>query len=281
MLPFRKKRHEDTEASDAVARVKGGFGRRRDESPADSSDDNSEMTASKPSGSSRTGGDEIGTYPREVDVVNNQHRRFHRNLRVEHIIIGCLLVVTLVQANVISQLFPLYRVVPFFVTFSDKDEQVVRIQPPTTNLRSMDVITEANVREYVKLRNTISQDDATNIARWGGKIENMSTREIYENFLNEIKPVFDAAKRGRFHRTIVLDSVAKVQDGYYRVDFTAYDRTIGSGLADTQEKTSAYSVEMRVAHQPRTVPYAERFLNPFGFTVTSYVVVPRRTASAN
>ncbi|PZR86529.1 MAG: hypothetical protein DI537_28370 [Stutzerimonas stutzeri] len=222
-------------------------------------------------------GDELGSYPLKVDDLKSTHLRFHKNFRVEHIIIGCLLIVCLVQANVIMQMFPLFRVVPFFVTFSDKDEQVVRIQPPTGNLRSLDILTEANVREYVKVRNTISRDDSINIARWGGKIENMSTQEIYEGFLSEIKPVYEAAKAGKFTRSTIIDSVAKVQDGYYRVDFTTHDRTIGSGLADTQERQNSFSVELRAQNRPQDVTYNNRFQNPLGFKVVSYTVVPRRS----
>lgn len=223
-------------------------------------------------------GDQLGAYPLKVDDLKSSHLRFHKNFRVEHIIIGCLLILCLVQANVIMQMFPLYRVVPFFVTFSDKDEQVVRIQPPTGNLRSLDILTEANVREYVKIRNTISRDDSINIARWGGKIENMSTQEIYDGFLSEIKPVYDAAKAGKFTRTTIIDAVAKVQDGYYRVDFTTHDRTIGSGLADTQEKQNSFSVELRAQNRPQDITYNNRFQNPLGFKVISYTVVPRRNS---
>lgn len=221
-------------------------------------------------------GDQIGSYPTRVDDLKSAHLRAFKNFRVEHIIIGALLIICIVQVNVIAQLFPLFRVVPFFVTFSDKDEQVVRIQPPTGNLRSLDILTEANVREYVKLRNTISRDDSINIARWGGKIENMSTQEIYEGFLSEIKPVYEAAKAGKFTRTTIIDAVAKVQDGYYRVDFTTHDRTIGSGLADTQERQNAFSVELRAQNRPQDVTYNNRFQNPLGFKVISYTVVPRR-----
>ena len=36
-------------------------------------------------------GDELGTYPLKVDDLKSSHLRFHKNFRVEHIIIGCLL----------------------------------------------------------------------------------------------------------------------------------------------------------------------------------------------
>jgi len=243
--------------------MKIGFGRKKSATPA---------AVSEPAG------DQLGAYPLKVDDLKSSHLRFHKNFRVEHIIIGCLLILCIVQANVIMQMFPLYRVVPFFVTFSDKDEQVVRIQPPTGNLRSLDILTEANVREYVKIRNTISRDDSINIARWGGKIENMSTQEIYDGFLSEIKPVYDAAKAGKFTRTTIIDAVAKVQDGYYRVDFTTHDRTIGSGLADTQERQNSFSVELRAQNRPQDITYNNRFQNPLGFKVISYTVVPRRNS---
>lgn len=234
--------------------------------------------ASEPVQSPGSRADQLGSYPTTNDDIKNERRRVYRNLRVEHIIIGSLLVVCIVQASVIMQLLPLYRVVPFFVTFSDKAEQVVRIQPPTGRLTSLDILTEANVREYVKLRNTISQDDAINLSRWGGKVEAMSDRPVYEAFLADIKPVYDAAKAGKFSRSVTIDSLIRVQDGYYRVDFTAYDRTIGIGLTDTTEATSSWTVELRAVNQPRDVVYANRFANPLGFKVISYSATPRRVA---
>lgn len=222
--------------------------------------------------------DQIGSYPKTNDDIKNERLRVYRNLRVEHIVIGCLLVVCIVQASVIMQLLPLYRVVPFFVTFSDKAEQVVKIQPPTGRLGSLDILTEANVREYVKLRNTISQDDAINLARWGGKVEAMSDRTVYETFLADIKPIYDLAKAGKFSRSITIDSIIRIHDGYYRVDFTAYDRTIGIGLTDTSEATSSWTVELRARNDPRDVVYANRFQNPLGFKVVSYSATPRRVA---
>ncbi|MPR09530.1 VirB8/TrbF family protein [Microvirga tunisiensis] len=223
--------------------------------------------------------DEIGTYPAKVDVFSNRAKRVYRNLRIEYIIIGVLLITNLVQANLLSEMFPLYRVVPFFVTFSDKAEQVVRIDPPSGNLRSLDILTENNVREYIKLRNTISQDDVSNFNRWSGKVKEFSEDGVFQAFLDEIKPVHDAAMKGQFTRNIVIDAVQAVQANFYRVEFTAYDRKIGSGLTDTVESRKTFIAELRVANQPRRITYSKRFDNPLGFTVLAYAVVPKRDSS--
>lgn len=227
---------------------------------------------------SATPKDLLGSYPAKNDDIKNERLRIYRNVRVEHIIIGSLLVVCLIQASVIMNLLPLYRVVPFFVTFSDKAEQVVSIQPPSGRHSSIEILTEANVRDYVRLRNTISQDDAINLARWGGKVEMMSSQPIYEAFLADIKPVYELAKAGKFTRSVTIDSIIRAPEGYYRVDFTAYDRTIGAGLTDTAEATSSWTVELRAVNRPANVVYANRFQNPLGFEVISYTATPRRVS---
>jgi type IV secretory pathway component VirB8 len=239
-----------------------------------------------PTGDARLKGDELGTYPRSVDTFNNRFNRAYRNLRVTHVIIGGLLAMNLVQAATIMQMLPLYKVVPLAVTFSDKEEQVVRVQPMADNIASVSILIEQQVRQYVKERNTISQDDVINLTRWQQTIKQMSTDDVFDGFVSETKPILASAKNGKFTRTVTIDTAQRVDPGgqrsgsVWRVDFTAYDRTIGQGLADTQENRRSFTVEMRVKLRPRNVTYGDRFVNPLGFTVESYSVAPRRTGSA-
>lgn len=230
--------------------------------------------------------DELGTYPREVDTFNNRFTRTYRNLRVTHVIIGGLLVLNLVQGATIMQMLPLYKVVPVAFTFSDKEEQVVRIQPMSDSIPAVSILIEQQVRQYVKERHSIHQDDVVNEAKWGQVVKQMSTDDVFDGFIKETRPILEAAKNGKFTRSITIDAVQRVEAGgirtgtVWRVDFTAYDRTIGQGLADTQENKRAFTVEMRVKLMPRAIAYSQRFVNPLGFTVESYSVVPRRTTAA-
>ncbi len=229
--------------------------------------------------------DEIGRYPKAVDTHSNRFTRAYRNLRVTHVMIGGLLALNLAQSATIMQMLPLYKVIPMAVTFSDKDEQVVRVQPMSDNIASVGILVEQQVRQYVKERNTISLDDVINLTRWQQTVKQMSNDDVFDGFVNETKPVLASAKNGKFTRSITIDSVQRSEVSnpaagtVWRVDFTAFDRTIGTGLADTQENRRGFTVEMRVRLRPRNVAYRDRFVNPLGFTVESYSVAPRRTGA--
>lgn len=250
------------------------FGRKKDFAPAET-------------GGGARKGDEIGSYPAKVDTHNNRFTRAYRNIRVQHVFIGGLMVLNIAQAATIMTLLPLYKVVPVMITVSDKEEQVVRAQPIADTAPSALFLIEKEVRQYVKERHSVSQDDAINLSRWSQSVKQMSSDSVFEGFMVETKPILDAAKLGRFTRAITIDSAQKVEGGtprtgtIWRVDFTAYDRTVGQGLADTQESRKAFTVEMRVMLLPRQVTYSQRFVNPLGFTVMSYSVVPRRMGTAS
>jgi type IV secretory pathway component VirB8 len=231
--------------------------------------------------------DEMGSYPSKVDTHNNRFMRSYRNIRVQHIIIGSLLVMNIAQAASIMTLLPLYKIVPVMITVSDKEEQVVRAQPIADTAPSALFLIEKEVRQYVKERHTVSQDDAINLGRWSQSVKQMSSDGVFEGFMVETKPILESAKLGKFTRAITIDSAQKTEGGtprsgtIWRVDFTAYDRTVGQGLADTQETRKAFTVEMRVMLLPREVTYSQRFVNPLGFKVMSYSVVPRRLGTAS
>lgn len=223
--------------------------------------------------------DELGSYPTKNDVLNNRARRDHLSFRLCLILIGILLVSNLVLGNIVLMLLPLYRVVPFFVTFSDKADQVVRIDPPAGTMASFDILTEVNVRDYVKMRNTIGGDMIENRNRWLNRIRLMSSPDVFEAFEREIQPVVAAAIEGKFTRSIVINSVLAVEPGYYRVEFEAIDQRIGSGFADTTERTLPFVADLRVINVPANVAYEQRFENPLGFTVIGYTVARRSSPS--
>ncbi|WP_163466848.1 hypothetical protein, partial [Klebsiella oxytoca] len=75
---------------------------------------------------------------------------------------------------------PLYKVVPVFVTFSDRADQVVRIEPPSGRISGINILVEQNVRDYVTYRNTVTADATETIDRWGNRIRVMSTEDAYQ-----------------------------------------------------------------------------------------------------
>lgn len=218
----------------------------------------------------------LGPYLTENDIPGNGHRRERMTNRVLVVVCGVTMLIAMVEGLAIVELLPLYKVVPVFVQFSDKSDQVVRIEPPTGRIPSIAILTEANVRDYVKQRNEISPDANETIDRWGGKIRIMSSESVYNTFMAETKPVYEEIRAGNFTRQIEIKSVLRTTPGYYQVEFVAYDHKQGTGLSDANDTKSSWIAQMRVSYESKQVSLDQRFLNPLGFTITEYSVAKKR-----
>ena len=177
----------------------------------------------------REGEDRTGRYLRDNDSPLNGHVRERRTNKVLVMVTGCSMLLAVLEAITIAEMIPLYKVVPMMVQFSDKADQVVRIEPPTGRIPGIDILTESNVKDYVKMRNTIGADVNETISRWGGPVHLMSNESVYNVFMNEMKPVYDDLRAGNFTRAIEIKSLLHTNPGYYQVEFTAYDHKQGDG----------------------------------------------------
>ncbi|MBD2745854.1 hypothetical protein IC232_03995 [Microvirga sp. BT688] len=220
--------------------------------------------------------DNIGGYLRDHDAPHAGARRATVTDKLLIAIAGISMALNVVLAIAVMQLIPLYRVVPFFVTFSDKSDQVVRIEPPTGNLRSLAILEEANVREYITMRNTITDDPQRTVYQWGTIVRLMSAKAVYDQFLAETKPVYDTLKERRFTRSVSIKSLLKIQNGYWQVEFDVIDRRIGSGLTDSGDERRTFVAQLRAQNVEQNISYDNRFLNPLGFTVTGYTVASKK-----
>ena len=219
--------------------------------------------------------DEVGSHLSKHGMESTKDRYVTTTTRVAIGALGVSLAVNCVLSIAVIQMLPLYKVVPYFVTFSDKADQVVTIYPPKADTGSIPVLAENNVRQYITQRHTISNDPQETLNRWNGPIRSMSTNDVYQDFLSETKPIYEDMVQKKFNRDIVIRSVNQTVPGFYRIEFDAIDRRIGAGLTDGGQTTRTFIAEMRYALQPKTVPYADRFINPIGFTVLNYSVRPK------
>ncbi len=219
----------------------------------------------------------MGPYITKHDIPTNGNRRERVTNRVLTVVAGIFCLLCVIEAITVSELLPLYKVVPVFVTFSDKADQVVRIEPPSGRLASIDILTEQLVRDYITQRNTITADASETIDRWGTKIRLMSSEEVYSTFLSETQPVYSQIRAGNFTRQVAIKSILKMQPGLYQVEFDTFDHHQGSGLSDTTDRTETWIAQMRIVFRPSRVTYQNRFVNPLGFTVVEYSVAPKKS----
>ena len=220
---------------------------------------------------------QIGNFLAKHDSSANKKVRSHMETKVLVIMCGILGCLNVIQAVAITQMLPLYKVVPVFVTFSDKADQVVRIEPPSGRIPSINLLVEQNVRDYITFRNTVSADANETVERWGTRVRMMSTEQVYQDFMKETGPVYNDLRGNNFTRSVSIKAVLQTQPGFFQIEFDTFDRRQGTGLTDTNETRATWVAQMRVGLAPRNVTHDQRMLNPLGFTVQNYSVARKRT----
>ncbi len=215
-------------------------------------------------------GDRLGVYPAERDVPALEGRRYLWIARAFAIGMFLSLCLNLVLGVALGALSPLVRVEPMLVTFKDRSEQIVRIEPFERGTSGFELMTESLVRDYVLSRHEIVQDEAELRRRWGGRglVAHRSSREEYARFVSETAPKYDEIRQMRLMRTVAVHRVSKIADGYWQVEFITQDFSGGT----TKVSEQRWVASLTVSYVPREVSWEERYMNPLGFLVTGYSV---------
>jgi type IV secretory pathway component VirB8 len=184
------------------------------------------------------------------------------------------LVLNIVLGFAIAGLAPLVRVEPMLLSFKDKSEQIVRVEPFSKGTSGFELMTEMLVRDYVLARHEIVLDEGEMRRRWGGEgiVAHRSDPDEYRRFVAEMAAKYEEIRQKRLVRTASVHRVSKIADGYWQVEFSTSDydstnRKLGEGL---------WVASMTVGYYPREVNWQDRFMNPLGFIVTAYSVTARQ-----
>lgn len=214
--------------------------------------------------------DRLGVYPAERDVPALEGRRYLWIARAFAIGMFLSLCLNVVLGLAISALSPLVRVEPMLVTFKDRSEQLVKIEPFQRGTDGFEQMTEALVRDYVLSRHEIVLDEAELRRRWGGRgmVAHRSSTEEYARFVAETAPKYDEIRQRRLMRTVTVHRVSKIADGYWQVEFSTQDFLGGTTKVGEQRWVASLSV----GYMPREVSWEDRYMNPLGFIVTGYSV---------
>lgn len=219
-------------------------------------------------------GDRLGIYPSERDVKPLEGRRYLWIARAFAIGLFLSLCLNIVLGFAIFSLSPLVRVEPMLLTFKDRSEQIVKLEPFQRGSNGFEVMTEMLVRDYVLSRHEILLDEPEMKRRWGGKglVAFRSTPEEYARFVAETAPRFEALRQARLMRHVVIHRVSKIADGFWQVAFSTEDSKEGQGkLAEDH-----WVASLSVTYLPREVNWEDRYLNPLGFIVSDYGVVAEK-----
>lgn len=226
----------------------------------------------RPAGDGATG-DRLGIYPAERDVPALEGRRYLWTARAFAIGMFLSLCLNVALASAVAGLSPLVRVEPMLLTFKDKSEQIVKIEPFTKGTNGFELMTEMLVRDYVLSRHEIALDEGEMRRRWGGRgiVAHRSDPEEYRRFVAETAPKYEEIRQKRLTRTVTIHRVSKIAEGYWQVEFSTADmdgsRKIAEGL---------WVASMTITYAPRDVRWEDRYMNPLGFLVTAYSVAARQ-----
>lgn len=202
-------------------------------------------------------------------VVNASEKRYLWTARAFAVVTAISLCCNLILLLTVSNILPLYRVEPYLLTLSNKEEQVYRIVPYSRNMEAQKSITETFVREYVLLRTTLLADLEEMESRWknGGDLQEMSSAIVYQDFKkNTGNVLMQRMKQEGLTSNVKIITVNEIEEALWQVEYNV-DYFLPSSYTP---KTIKYRATMKIQYQPRRVQYKERLKNPVGFKVISY-----------
>jgi type IV secretory pathway component VirB8 len=158
------------------------------------------------------------------------------------------------------------------VSFSKKDQQVVRLEPFARGMPGYAAMTEFVVQEYVKMFQEIIPDEKETLARYKDYLQSRTDPGLYQSFVgNELAKFAEARSKG-VSRTVEVKGITKISEGLYQVEFVTRD----FDRSGTEILNGELVATMRVTFLPQKVDFNARFVNPLGFTVQQYSVSKRR-----
>lgn len=216
--------------------------------------------------------DQIGAFPREYDTDALPERRSAALARMMTIIAVTEAFALTAMGFALAALLPLQKVVPMVITANDKSDEIIRVNPTSLESPTADYVTEIQLRNYVGKRYAIVGSNAEQTINWGpgSVVQLMSTPDAYQNFMRTAKPEWDRLRASGMSRKVRVDSVRKIGEKTWQVEFVTTDSADATPYADqaagqSQAWVSTYEVDFKSMN----VTYADRLNNPFGMIVTS------------
>lgn len=219
------------------------------------------------------GGDQIGVYPKDYDTDALPERRTAAFARILAIIAGIEAFAIVALSFAIAALMPLQKVVPMVVTANKKGDEVVHINPATFETPTVDYVAEISLRNYVTKRYSVLASQAEQAINWGlgSVVQLMSTEEVYKKFMDDGKAEYDRLRAAQQTRTVRIDSVRKIGDSTWQVEWVATDAPDANAMiaGQPQGESHSYISTFEIRFEPKNVRYSDRLNNPFGVTISS------------
>ena len=222
--------------------------------------------------------DEAVVEARTVDETSEENLRERRYLwtaRAAAVVAVGSFCTNIILLIALFNLSPLVRTNPFFLTFQNKNAQVVTIEKPDIGESILPTITENMIRQYLVARNDIPADTTELAARWSaeGPVRWMSSDAVFAAFRSEVQSVLQRIEANHLTRQVKIASVLKQQTDYRGVELWVASITLTEMSDDSpQPRETHWTVVLQIAYQPRDVIWADRLKNPLGFKVRDYTM---------
>lgn len=177
---------------------------------------------------------------------------------------------------VIFRLAPEIVVEPLLITTQTDSENMVRYEPISQKMPSIQQFTEMYIKQYVIFRNTVINDMEEMRTRWGpgGIVNYLSSPTVYHEFVGKNEKSINKMFSNDYSSEVRIDSVQKESENSpaWYVNFTVYNLSrnhIGESGALVL-KTVRYRASITPKYYPDRRAIYARIVNPLGFTVVKY-----------
>lgn len=211
----------------------------------------------------------------ETSEENLRERRYLWTARAAAVVAVGSFCTNIILVIALLHLAPLVRTNPFFLTFQDKNAQVVTIEQPDISESLLPIITENMIRQYLVARNDIPADTVELAARWSaeGPVRWMSSDAVFAEFRSEVQAILKRIEENHLTRRVKIASVLRQQTDYKGVELWLASITLTEMSDDSPEpKDTHWTVVLQVTYQPRETIWADRLKNPLGFKVRDYTM---------
>jgi type IV secretory pathway component VirB8 len=222
---------------------------------------------------------------KEISEESLRERRYLWTARAFAIVVAITLCANIVLLLGLFQVLPLTRAQFFYLTFQNKEEQIVSVQPLNASEETMNLVTESYIRQYLVARLQVTSNKDEMLNRWNteGPVKWMSSDVVFNDFIKTTVADFERMDKEGWTRSIdilsVIKSSSRARGGgdiwQAEVDMI---NMLPSSNRPTRERFIVY---LRVAYYPNpNIKYAYRLKNPLGFTVMQYGISRKSNASS-
>ncbi len=209
---------------------------------------------------------------------NLREKRYLWTARAFAIVCAISFCTNIILIMALFSLVPLTRVQPFYLTFENKEAQIVRITQMQPDATLLDRVAESLVRQYIVMRHAIVSDVDEMLQRWGdrGPIKWMSSDNVFAEFNRTTSESFSRIRQERLTRDVNILSAYKLQTDRVNGDiWDAEVETIDMLPERSEPVRQTWLVRMQIQFLNKQEKWANRLKNPIGFTVVRYSITPK------